>query len=164
MNYIKILQNELAHELATTEKFIALVPDQFSWKPHDKSMSLGQLAVHVAEIAGWVPITLEFPELDFSKGYEPNKCNTPAEIMSLFQSCKEKAMASLAKATEEQMMENWTMRNGETIYFSMPKHIVLRQFVFSHLVHHRAQLGVYLRLLNIPIPGTYGPSADEGNM
>ncbi|HCY89694.1 MAG TPA: damage-inducible protein DinB [Chitinophagaceae bacterium] len=164
MNYIKILQDELAHELAITQKFISVLPDQFSWKPHEKNMSLGQLAVHVAEIASWVPITLEFPELDFAKGFEPNKCNTPAEVMALFQASKEKAIDSLGKATEAQMMENWTMRNGETIYFSLPKHMVLRQFVFSHLAHHRAQLGLYLRLLNIPVPATYGPSADEGNM
>ena len=161
MDIIQMLIGEWNHELETTRKFLALVPANFEWTPHAKSMNMGRLATHVAEIAEWMTVTLETPELDFSKNYQPNICQTPADVQALFEKKAAQSVASLAKATEAILQDNWTLRNGETVYFTMPKHIVLRQFVISHLVHHRAQLGVYLRMLDIPVPGAYGPSADE---
>lgn len=161
MNWIKILQDEWNHELANTKKILLALPVNFDWKPHEKSMSLGRLATHVAEIAEWMNVTLETKELDFSKGYNPNVCNTPADVLALFEKMSAKSVDAIQKMTEETLLENWTLRNGEQVYFTMPKFIVLRQFVISHLVHHRAQLGVYIRMQDVPLPGTYGPSADE---
>jgi uncharacterized damage-inducible protein DinB len=161
MNWIKILQDEWNHELANTKKILLALPSNFDWKPHEKSMSLGRLATHVAEIAEWMYVTLETKELDFSKGYNPNVCATPADVLALFEKMSAKSVDAIQKMTEETLQENWTLRNGEQVYFTMPKFLVLRQFVISHLVHHRAQLGVYIRMQNVPLPGTYGPSADE---
>ncbi len=156
----ELLLTEWEQELASTRKILQNVPGNFDWMPHEKSMSLGRLATHVAEIPSWMTVTLETDELDFSKGYTPNVCKTTEDLLTLFDKSAAESKIILHAITEEKMKENWTMRNGEQVYFTMPKAVVLRTWVFSHLVHHRAQLGVYLRLLDVPLPGTYGPSAD----
>ena len=166
-NIIKSLTNEYTHECASTRKLLERVPmDKLSWKPHEKSMTLEQLATHVAEIPEWVPLTLKQPELDFSKGgYQPKSVTTTKELLKIHDDFVAAALKSIQNTTAEILVnETWTMRNGETIYFTMPKIAVLRSFTFNHIYHHRGQLTVYLRLLDVPVPGMYGPTADEQGM
>lgn len=154
---------ELEQEAKATRKLLERVPlDKADWKPHEKSMALGRLAFHVAEIPGYTSATMDTDELDFAKmDYKPITSGTTADLLKSFDDNYAKAMKSLKDAPDERFMENWTMKNGEIIYLTLPKIAVLRSFSFSHLIHHRAQLGVYLRLLDVPLPGTYGPTADE---
>jgi len=157
---------ELKHEAATTRKILALIPaDQINYKPHEKSMPLGSLAVHVAELPTWVGVTLTQDVLDFSKPYPPTpKFSTTEALLARFDKNIADATQVLENIQEETFLQNWTMRNGEQVYFTMPKGAVLRNMVFNHTVHHRAQLGVYLRMLNIPLPKSYGPTADDKTM
>ena len=127
-------------------------------------MTMERLAVHIAELPGWVSMTLDTTELDFAKQpYDPASVSSAAEVVEIFEKNYKEARARLARATEEELMQKWTLRNGEEIYFTDPKVEVIRM-AYSQIVHHRAQLGVFLRLLNVPIPGSYGPSADEQAM
>lgn len=166
MNVSKGFSSELEHEAATTRKCLERIPPEvFDWKPHEKSMTFGRLATHIAEMYGWVKDTIEKPELDFATmDYKPFEPETTAELVEFFNGKVTEAIESLNNASEEIFMENWTMRNGEEIYFEMMKIQVLRGFVFNHIVHHRGQLSVYLRMNDIPVPALYGPSADEGTM
>ncbi|CAF3780210.1 unnamed protein product [Rotaria sp. Silwood1] len=157
---------EMQHEAVSTRKTLERIPeDKFSWKPHEKSMTLGRLAGHTAEINAWMNHTINKDVLDFSKEeYKSFEPKTTAELLKFYDDTYNEAVEILKTASDEQMMQMWTLRNGETIYMTMPKVAVLRGFIMSHLIHHRAQLGVYLRMLDIPVPSVYGPSADEGNM
>lgn len=157
-----MLLQEMEQEAQTTRKMLSRIPDdKFSWKPHEKSMSIKQLATHIAELPGWVSVTLTTSELDFAaQPYEPTDVNISTELLELFEKSLAEGKAHLAKATEDDLLPTWTLRNGEEIYSESSKAEVIRMS-FCQTVHHRAQLGVYLRLLNIPIPGSYGPSADE---
>ncbi len=156
---------EYEMELKNTRKMLERVPmEKADWKPHEKSMSLGRLAIHVAEIPNWMTVTLTTDELDFAKGYTKTKADTKEELLKVFDDYAAIAMEDLKKATDETFLGNWTMRNGDHIYFTMPKVVVARSFAMNHLYHHRAQLSVYLRLLDIPVPGMYGPTADEPSM
>lgn len=164
---IKSLTNEYTHECANTRKLLEKVPlDNPSWKPHEKSMTIQNLAVHIADIPNWVPITIEKNELDFAKGdYQPKTATTIAELLKIHDDATTAALLSIKNATADILKnENWTMRNGETIYFTMPKIAVLRSFAFNHIYHHRGQMTVYLRLLGISVPGMYGPTADDQSM
>lgn len=154
---------ELEAESKTTRKFLSIVPDdKFQWKPHPKSMTMLNLATHIAELTTWAPMVLNTSELDFATmDYTPTPINSTKELMELFEKNLQAGRAGLAAGQEEQLSDPWTLRNGETIYSTEPKADVIRMS-FSQIIHHRAQLGVYLRLLDIPIPGSYGPSADEG--
>ena len=162
MNWIDMMVKELEQEARTTRKMLDRVPaDKFDWKPHTKSMSLKSLALHVAELPGWPALILTTDELDFAKTpYEQPAVSSAADVVLVFEKALEKGKRELQKATEAQMKEAWTMRNGEEIYSSSPKVENIRG-AFCQTVHHRAQLGVYLRLLDIPIPASYGPSADD---
>ena len=150
-------------ESANTCKMLERVPtDKNDWKPHPKSMTLGRLASHVAEIAGWVSYTLDSDVLDFAKfDYKPVTNASTEELLAIMDKNVAMAMASLEKSTDEDYDKMWTMRNGDHVHFSLPKKVVLRSFAYSHLVHHRGQLSLYLRLLDVPVPGMYGPTADE---
>lgn len=162
MSLIQIFAKELEQEAQTTRKMLERVPtDKFSWRPHEKSMTVQQLATHVAELPSWIGITLPYKELDFATSpYKQEPVSTTTELLNYFEKSLADGKSELKKSNEEQLTENWTMRNGEDIYFSATKAEVMRM-IYCQVVHHRAQLGVYLRLLNIPIPGSYGPSADE---
>ena len=153
---------ELDREAITTRKMLERVPaDKFDWKPHEKSMSLRQLATHVAEIPSWINLVLNTSELDFGKNeYKPTVVKDNAELLSFFEKSYHEGKNELAKANDTQLKDTWTMRNGEQVYSADTKDDVLRG-CFCQVVHHRAQLGVYLRLLDVPIPGSYGPSADD---
>lgn len=156
---------ELQMEAAGTRKMIERVPEKsFGWKPHDKSMTLGRLAYHIAENPQWVSVTVDKDEIDFAaKDYVEKEAKTTAELLKVFDESLAEAVECLKNASDEKLMGNWTMRNGEQVYFTMPKIAVLRSFVLNHIVHHRGQLSVYLRMLDVPLPQIYGPTADETN-
>ena len=153
---------EMKAEAVSTRKLLALVPfEKGDYKPHEKSMSMLKLATHVAEITGWWKETLSFDELDFAKGGgTPNVYNSTEDILAKHDDLVAKAEVILSEIKEEEFDKNWTMRNGDYIILTAPKREVARTWCLNHLYHHRAQLSVYLRLLDIPIPGMYGPTAD----
>ena len=162
MTFIESFQKELEREAVTTRKMLERVPaEKYDWKPHEKSMTLRQLATHVAEIPSWLGMVLNTSELDFGKNeYKPVMVTNSGELVSHFERSLAEGKAALAGANDGQLKDTWTMRNGEQVYATDPKDEVLRG-CFCQVVHHRAQLGVYLRLLDVPIPGSYGPSADD---
>lgn len=166
MKLNQILLAELKEEAAATRKLLALVPfEKMDFKPHEKSMTLKRLAVHVAEISGWWKECLVHDELDFSKGdFTPKVFNSTAELLAYHDMLVEKSEKILAEVADEEFQKPWIMRNGEQIYFTMPKSKVVRTWCMNHLYHHRGQLTVYLRLLNVPLPGIYGPTADSQGM
>lgn len=164
MSLIQIFLKELDAEAITTSKMLSRIPDdKYNWQPHPKSMTVQRLATHIAELPSWITMTLTTSELDFAKNsYTPKVINNTAELMNYFERTLADGRAHLEAAKEEQLSDSWTLRNGKDIYSTSPKSEVLRM-VYSQIIHHRAQLGVYLRLLNIPIPGSYGPSADDNS-
>jgi len=166
MSISQSLLPEFDQEMAGTRRVLERVPaDKFSWGPHDKSMSFGRLAVHLAELPSWTTLTLNTSELDFAATpYAPAKAETTQDLLNIFDKSTSEARAALAGAGDEVFFQNWTLRNGDQTLFTLPKIAVLRSFVMNHIIHHRAQLTVYLRLNDIPVPSLYGPSADEGNM
>jgi uncharacterized damage-inducible protein DinB len=158
-----MLLPEFDHEFAQTRRTLERVPaDRFAWRPHEKSYSLRDLAGHLAQVPGWLPVTLDTAELDMdTASFDPFDPTSTEEILDRFDAAVASARAALADASPEQLAETWSLKAGGSVAFSMPKAAVLRSFVFNHNVHHRAQLGVYLRLLDVPVPSIYGPSADE---
>ncbi|GAB4124542.1 MAG: hypothetical protein Kow001_21390 [Acidobacteriota bacterium] len=153
---------ELEHEAKSLRKTLSRIPEEkFAWKPHERSMSMGTLASHLAEIPGWVAPTLQENELEIPPDYKPWIAASTAELLDRLESNLKKALEALRGFPEEKLMETWTLRGGGTTIFALPRAVVLRAMVLSHLVHHRGQLTVYLRLNNIPVPAIYGPSADE---
>jgi len=165
MLIIPMLVKEMDQEAITTRKMLERVPtEKFDWQPHVKSMNMLRVATHVAELPSWVAMVLNTSELDFAKGdYQPFLTTSSAALLGHFEKSLAEGRASLCNATESQLEEMWTLRNGETIYSTNTKAEVIRM-AYCQTVHHRAQLGVYLRLLDIPIPGSYGLSADEGSL
>ena len=148
-------------EMKSTRKLLEAVPfDKGDWKPHERSMTLERLATHIAEIPNWLALTLQTSELDFAKGYFNNKPASKDELMTLFDTCAASSTEELKKATDDNLLSDWTLRMGDRIFFTRKKINVIRGFAFSHLFHHRGQLTVYLRLLDVPVPGMYGPTAD----
>lgn len=165
MNLNEPLLAELKHEAASTRKILERVPaESFGWKPHEKSMSLMQLSGHVAGITNWLPIIANDQEFDVSKrDNKPKVFTDTASLLQDFEESLAKATVAIQSASNENLMEKWRLRNGEHIIFEMPRVAAVRNIVLNHIVHHRGQLSVYLRLLNVPVPGMYGPSADEMN-
>lgn len=159
---IELLLKELNEEAKTTRKMLERVPvDKYQWKPHEKSMTLIALATHVAELPSWVTMALTTSELDFAANpYTPEPINNTQDLLAYFERSLESGREHLTKADENQFNEMWTLREGDVIYSTSSKYDVIRM-TFSQIIHHRAQLGVYLRLLNIPLPGSYGPTADD---
>ncbi len=157
--------NELKFESISTRKMLERTPmEKADWRPHEKSMSLGRLASHVAEIPGWVVHTLTQDELNFNTGeWNPVVFENNKELLECFDKNVSDALVALENTDDDKMHTNWALKMDGNTLFEMPKSQVLRTWAFNHLVHHRAQLSVYLRLNNIPLPGTYGPSADENN-
>lgn len=162
MTFMQSFLKELEKEAITTRKMLQLVPaDNFAWKPHEKSMTMVQLATHIAEIPEWIGMVLNTTELDFAKNaYQPTIVESSPALLEFFEKKLVDGRKELTNATDEKLNGTWIIRNGDQVLISMPKDQMLRD-IFCQIVHHRAQLGVYLRLLDIPIPGSYGPSADE---
>jgi uncharacterized damage-inducible protein DinB len=162
MTIAQLLLPELEQEAAQTRKILERIPeDKFDYKPHEKSMTLGRLAAHVAELPSWGTMTLHTEVLEMSPDWKPFVPTTRAEVTEKFETSFAEYKAALEKATDADLGVMWSFKAGGKTIMSMPRHAVLRGVVMNHLVHHRAQLGVYLRLNNIELPGMYGPSADE---
>jgi uncharacterized damage-inducible protein DinB len=159
----QLLFADVAQEMRTTRRMLERVPaDRADWKPHDKSMSLGRLAAHVAELPGFAIAIMAMDEMDFAKGqYVPVPFESTEQLLGVFDERAAQAQAAIASADWDALARTWTLRSGEHVILQGPKGTLVRTLVMSHLVHHRAQLGVYLRLLGVAVPGTYGPSADE---
>jgi uncharacterized damage-inducible protein DinB len=154
---------EIKHEAAATKRILERVPkESFGWKPHEKSLSLGQLATHVAELPGFIQGILTIDDFDFAMGhYKAAKADTPEELMTVFQEKLDAVVEALENTSDEKMHANFTLRFGEYVIASVPRMVAVRTMAMNHLIHHRGQIAVYLRLLNLPVPGLYGPSADE---
>ena len=159
---------EFDHEMANARKTLERVPEsKFDWKPHEKSMPMGRLASHVAEIPGWVGAILESDSFDTNppgetSGYQALQVTSNEELLGTFDKNIAAARAAIAGTEDAKMIQKWSLLSGGKTVFSMPKIAVMRSFIMNHLIHHRAQLGVYLRLNGVPVPSIYGPSADEG--
>ena len=159
----QILYSDLENELRTTRRMLERYPaGKAEWQPHKKSMTLGRLAAHVAELPGFGTTILNTDEMDFgSRGYTPTSYDSADKLLEVFDAKVaelHKALATMDSAAAE---SKWTLRNGDQVFFSLPKGELLRSMLINHLVHHRAQLGVYYRMLDVELPGSYGPSADE---
>ena len=162
MKIIEFLLKELEQEAQITRKFLALVPfDKAEWAPHEKSMKMMPLSTHIAELPSWISLGLTTEELDFATApYEPIVVNNTQDLLAVFEKSYEQAKTELTKATEEVLTERWVLRNGEQMLGDMDKYGIIR-IAFNQTTHHRAQLGVYFRLLGIAVPSSYGPSADD---
>jgi uncharacterized damage-inducible protein DinB len=161
---------EFDMEMANTRKTLERVPDdKLAWRPHEKSMTMGRLAAHVTEVPMWGEFTLTTESFDVAPSdgpafQPPPQPQSRKELLDVF----DKGVASLRQAlstiTDQDLMKPWSLKKGGQAIFTMPRVAVFRSFVMNHGIHHRAQLGVYLRLNNVPLPAIYGPSADEGAM
>ncbi len=162
MSRIKMYLKELEQEALTTRKMLQRVPtDKFSWQPHPKSMTIKRLATHIAELPTWITMAIKTDELDFADNpYQPTDVNTTEELLYYFESSLADGRSELKEENESLLDKDWTLRNGQQIYSVEPKADVIRMSI-NQIIHHRAQLGVFLRLLDIPIPGSFGPSADD---
>ena len=163
MTFIEFFKQQFIEEGATTRNMLSRVPDdKFDYKPHPKSMDMKRLTTHIADLPGWLHFTFTTDELDFQKPYEVPSINTNKDLMDFFEKRYAEGLSVLIPENEKLLDKPWTLRNGEKIYSTDPKIDIVRM-ALSQQIHHRAQLGVFLRLLDIPIPGSYGPSADENN-
>ncbi|HEY7767216.1 DinB family protein [Longimicrobium sp.] len=153
---------DLEHELETTRRVLDRVPEQhLDWKPHAKSFSLGQLATHLTQMPFWVTTTITQDELDVAGAPRTEPLDTHAAIMRRFDDNVADAREALQNADESTFGNKWSLKAGDHVILSMPRLAVLRSFCLSHMIHHRGQLSVYLRLLDVPVPSIYGPTADE---
>lgn len=159
---------EFDNEMANTRKVLECVPDdKLAWKPHEKSMTMGRLAGHVAEMPGWIANGIQMDELNLApeeggQNFAAYSATSRAEMLAAFDKNVAVARQALAGASDEHMQQMWSLIfNGKRVVH-MPRAVVVRSMCMNHMIHHRAQLGVYLRLNDIAIPGVYGPSADEG--
>ncbi len=160
---------EFDQEMASTRKTLERVPeDKLGWKPHEKSGTLGWLAGHVATLPGWATMTIRQDELDLAPGGQspapPQAPKTTKELLAVFDKSVADARAAISGTSDAEFMKPWTLLKGGQKLMTLPKAAVMRSFVMNHLIHHRAQLGVYLRLNNVAVPSIYGPSADENPM
>jgi uncharacterized damage-inducible protein DinB len=169
MGFADALLPEFDREVEISRRILERVPDgRFDWQPHPKSMRLGRLASHLAELPTWAARTLQTDELDVAPPGQPRPAAanfaTRAEILAAFEANTSAARAAIAAAADPDFMRPWSLKNGGETVFTLPKIAVLRNMVMNHMIHHRAQLGLFLRLNDIEIPGSYGPSADETPM
>jgi uncharacterized damage-inducible protein DinB len=163
MTFIEFFKQQFIEEGTTTRKMLSRVPDdKFDYAPHPKSMNMKRLTTHIADLPGWIHMTFTTDEIDFAQPYESPDIKTNQQLMEFFEKRYAEGLSALVPENEKLLNKPWTLRNGATIYSTDPKIDIVRMSL-SQQIHHRAQLGVYLRLLNIPIPGSYGPSADENN-
>ena len=162
MSNLQIFLKELTTESVVTRKMLERIPaDKLDWSPHVKSMTMRQLAGHIAELPGWISMAFTTDELNFqANAYQPVEWSTIIELGEILEKFLQGAQEHLKNGREEVLPLRWVLRNGDQILIDFTKGELIRHSL-SQIIHHRAQLGVYLRLLDIPIPGTYGPSADD---
>ena len=163
MSLKKAFIAELKHESTLTQKMLERVPlDKSDWKPHEKSMTVGRLATHVAELTNWITRIINIDDFDFAVNkFSSHTATSQEELVKILQENLDKAIADLEIADDEMLNKQWIVRVGEKVMYNLPKKVAIRSWAVSHLYHHRGQLSVYLRLLDVPVPGMYGPSADE---
>lgn len=155
---------ELERETANTKKLLDVIEDQhLDYKPHPKSFSMGQLAAHIVELHNWVALALNKDALDFATDYTPFQPTSIQEIKDVLDNSYTANVAQIEQMTEEDWMQEWTLKHGDHIIAQMPKIGTMRYIIMNHLIHHRGQLSVYLRMNDLPVPGIFGPSADEQN-
>ena len=169
MSLSQALLPEFEYEMANTRKVLERIPeDKLDWKVHEKSNSIGWVGMHLAEIPGWVDMTLNQDSLDVAppggEPYRTPKANSRQEILARFDQNVAAGRAAIAAASDEQFAKPWSLLMTGRVIFTLPRAAVLRSFVLSHAIHHRAHLCVYLRLNDVPVPALYGPSADETGM
>ena len=159
---------ELEMEMPNTRKSLERIPEKFDWAPHKKSMTVGRLAQHLAELPDWAVKAISLDELDLapagSPPAQPQVATSRDQVLATFDKNLSAAKAALSGTTDEHLMKPWSLKMGGKTILTLPRVAVVRNFVLNHNIHHRAQLGVYLRLNDIPVPSVYGPSADEGSM
>jgi len=164
MSISETLLPEFDREMGVTRRLLERLPDdQFSWKPHEKSMTLGRLAEHLAELPAWARVSIVDSGIDMATP-RPEGYTSPASraaVLAMFDKNVADARAALSGRTDGELMATWTLKAQGKVVFTMPKAMVLRGFVINHTIHHRGQLSVYLRLHNVAVPSMYGPSADE---
>ncbi|GAB2951786.1 DinB family protein [Hymenobacter coalescens] len=154
--------NELKQELYLTRRLLERVPTaQFGWRPHPKSMPIGKLAWHMANLTAFLELSQQGAETDMTTVQWPATATSTDEVLQRFDVTAASVQQAVASIEDEQLHGSWTMRVGERVVGTMPRTRVLRTLVLNHLIHHRGQLSVYLRLLDVPVPSIYGPSADE---
>ncbi|HXW06200.1 MAG TPA: DinB family protein [Vicinamibacterales bacterium] len=156
---------EFDHEMGTTRRLLDRVPEaEFGWKPHERSMTLGQLAGHLASIPMWCSATLRDTSVDLAAmgdAARPKPPTSRAALLRDYDAQVAAARALLAKSLDPELLVPWTLRSGDQVFFTMPRISAIRSFVMNHMIHHRGQLSVYLRLKDVPVPPIYGPTADE---
>ena len=162
MPFSQTLLPEFDEEMKNTRKLLECVPDdKFAYQPHPKSMTMGRLATHVAELPSWVNFTLDREVLDLQPGMQAEVASTRTELLRKFDAAVAEARRKIASTADEDWQKTWTLKFAGKTIMSMPRAVVMRSTIMNHLIHHRAQLGVFLRLNNVAIPGMYGASADE---
>lgn len=169
MSIKDMLLPEFDQEMAGVRKTLERVPENKpDFKPHEKSMTMARLAGHLAELPGWATVTLKQDELDMAPPgqppMQPYVMTTRAKLLEEFDTKVAEARKAIENTTDQEFMKPWTLLRGGQKLLTVPKIGVMRSFVMNHVIHHRAQLGVYLRLNNVPVPSIYGPSADEGRL
>lgn len=165
MNLSESLLPEFDMEMENTRKILSKIPDdKFAWKPHEKSFTLKKLSIHVATLPSWLTTTMKTDYLDVTAPFPQFPIENRKDVLALFEMSAAEARTTLINAKDEDFGMPWSLKNGQTVVFTMPKIAVLRSFMMNHLIHHRAQLGMYLRLNDVAVPGLYGPSADESGM
>ena len=165
MPMVDALLPEFDHEMTITRTLLQRVPDdRLAWKPHEKSMSVGGLATHLSNLPWWGLITVTESEFDVASFGRQDEAASRAQILETFDRNVASTRAALQGKSDPELMVPWALKRAGQTIFSMPKAAVWRSFVLSHVIHHRGQLSVYLRLLDVPVPSIYGPSADEGGL
>jgi uncharacterized damage-inducible protein DinB len=162
----ELLLPEFDQEMASTRKVLERCPEnKFTWKPHDKSFAMGALATHIAAMTGWLTDTMTKDTYDIApvgqEAYKEEPAKTQTELLARFDAGLATARKALEGASDEHWMKTWSLLSGGQALFTMPRYTAVRSFIINHIIHHRAQLGVYLRLNNVAVPAIYGPSADE---
>jgi uncharacterized damage-inducible protein DinB len=157
---------EFDEEMKNTRKVLERVPDEkWGWKPHEKSGTMGWLAAHVGTVPEWIAVTINTEELDYAPvngpGYQPPKITNRKELLAEFDKASAAARTALASVSDQEIMKGWKLLAGGKEIFTLPRVACIRSMCMNHMIHHRAQLTVYFRLVGVPVPGVYGPSADE---
>jgi len=162
MSIAQSLLPEYDQEMANTRKMLDRIPEnKLDYKPDPKSMSMGQLAGHVAEMVGWFAAMMDGPSLDIPEGFKPYVATSKKQLLDKFDENAASTRKALAAAGDQALMEDWSLKFAGNTMFTMPRLACYRGMIMNHVIHHRAQLSVYYRLNGVPVPGMYGPSADE---